>query len=359
MDQKKIHKDRIKRVQDLMQLNNIDLLFLEPCTSMFYFSGIKFDLSERLTALIIPREDSPFVLCPAFEEERVRKNTKIDKVFVWEEADNPLDVLSDILSKIDSTSGVMAIEPNVRYFVFTQLKEKFRHFSFINGGIISDEVRMTKTETELQFIREAAKLTDKKITDAVKDIETGMTELELCTKIGDALVQFGENTAMPHANASERKLKEGDVIIIDASHSYEGFMSDLTRMFYFGKPTAEMCKIHSIVHDAQSAAIDTIKAGMPCESIDKAARSIIEKSGYGKYFIHRVGHSLGMDVHEPPYLVSGNKRRLESGMVFTVEPGIYLPNKFGIRLEDDVAVIDDGCELLSTRVKEMKIIEVR
>lgn len=342
-----------------MQLNNVDLLFIEPCTSMLYFSGIKFDPTERLTALIIPQEANPFVLCPAFEEERVRKNTKIDEVFVWEEADNPFNVLSDTLSKMGITTGVMAVEPSVRYFVFTQLKEKFGHFTFINGDIISNEVRMIKTETELQFIREATKLTDEKIANAIKDVKVGMTELELSTKIGDALVQFGENTAIPHANASKRKLKEGDVIIIDASHSYEGFMSDLTRTFYFGEPTAEMCKIHSIIHDAQSAAIDTIKAGMTCESIDKAARSIIEKAGYGKYFIHRVGHSLGMDVHEPPYLVSGNRRRLESGMVFTVEPGIYLPNKFGIRLEDDVAVTDDGCELLSTRVKEMKIIEVR
>jgi len=356
---REMYPNRIKRAQNLLQLNNIDLLFLEPCTSMFYFSGIKFDLSERLTALIIPNENDPFVLCPAFEEERVRKSTEIDKVFVWGEADNPFNVLKDTLCNIDITSGVMAIEPNVRYFIFAQLKKKFRHFSFINGSIISDEVRMIKTETDLQSIREAAKLTDNKITEAINNIKTGMTELELCAKIGDALVQFGENTVIPHANASERGLKEGDVIIIDASHSYEGFVSDLTRMFYFGKPTAEMCKIHSIVYDAQSAAIDTIKAGMPCESIDKAARRIIEKAGYGQYFIHRVGHSLGMDVHEPPYLVSGNKRRLESGMVFTVEPGIYLPNEFGIRLEDNVAVREDGCELLSTRVKEMKILEVR
>jgi Xaa-Pro dipeptidase len=356
---KELHVNRIKRAQALMQLNNIDLLFLEPCTSMFYFSGVKFDLSERLTALIIPQEDNPFILCPAFEEERVRKSTKIGEVSVWGETDNPFDVLSDTFSEINITSGVMAIEPNVRYFVSAQLKKKFRNFSFTNGSIISDEARMIKTEIELQFIRAATKLTDEKITEAIKDIKAGITELELCKKIGDALVQFGENTAIPHANASERKLKEGDVIIIDASHSHKGFLSDLTRMFYFGKPTDEMYKIHSIVHGAQSAAIDTIKAGMTCESIDKAARSIIEKAGYGEYFIHRVGHSLGMDVHEPPYLVSGNKRRLESGMVFTIEPGIYLPNKFGIRLEDDVVVTDDGCELLSTRVKEMKIIELR
>jgi len=229
-------------------------------------------------------------------------------------------------------------------------------------------MRLRKSEAELELMRQAGKVIAAAVERAFNEAHVGMSELELKRVVQDeierrgavptfAAVQFGPNSALPHAEPGTTRLQTGDVVLLDCGCSYGGYNTDMTRVGVVGTPSEEQERIYSIVVRAQEAAIEKIAPGLTCGSADGIARRVIEQEGLGEYFTHRLGHGIGLEVHEPPYLVRGNPMELESGMTHSVEPGIYLEGNFGIRIEDLVVVTDNGCELLTSSPKTLRIIE--
>ncbi len=227
-----------------------------------------------------------------------------------------------------------------------------------------ESMRIVKSKEEVELMRKASSIIGESVSKAMTQARLGMTELEMqqlvineCARSGGAptftTVQFGENTALPHADSGTRQLRKGDIALFDCGCEVEGYNTDITRVAVAGKPSAEQASVYSIVLKAQQAAIDRIKAGLTCEKADNLARQVIEKAGYGVYFTHRLGHGVGLEVHEPPYLVKGNSMQLRAGMTHSVEPGVYLEGKFGIRIEDTVLVDETGCEALTSSPKDL------
>jgi Xaa-Pro dipeptidase len=247
-----------------------------------------------------------------------------------------------------SSETIVAVDPTARFFVVEWLRVTLPGHNMANAGPIIEEARQRKDSAELSAMRAACRKTLEVMASVPKIARTGITELELAREIGGGIVQFGENAAIPHGGPSDRKLRRGDVILVDTGHTVDGYWSDLTRTFFFGRKTKEFTRVYRIVEKAQKAGIRAVKPGATCQSVDRAARKVIEDAGYGNYFIHRTGHGLGLDIHEQPYLVKGNKTKLRPGMVVTIEPGIYLPGEFGVRIEDDVAVTKTGRRVLSS-----------
>jgi Xaa-Pro dipeptidase len=247
-----------------------------------------------------------------------------------------------------SADTIVAVGPTTRFFVVEWLRVALPGHNMVHAGPVIEEARLTKDKAELAAMRKACRMTLEVMASVPRIARTGMTELELARKIGGGIVQFGENAAVPHGGPSDRKLRKGDVILVDTGHTADGYWSDLTRTFFFGRKTRDFKEVYEVVERAQKAGIKAVKPGATCQSVDRAARKVIEDAGYGDYFIHRTGHGLGLDIHERPYLVKGNRTRLRPGMTVTIEPGIYLPGRFGVRIEDDVVVTKTGRRVLSS-----------
>jgi Xaa-Pro dipeptidase len=243
--------------------------------------------------------------------------------------------------------------------VLDGLRKAATGLRFVSGKPISDGCRMVKDAKELEYMLLANQITKQAYRAALGILREGMSQEELAGTIGRAYsmlgargtvaVSFGPNSAFPHGSMVRRSLREGDVVLVDDGCTVEGYQSDVTRTVVFGKPSRKQIEVFNVVHEAQAAARRTARAGVPCEDVDAAARGVIEKAGYGpdyKYFTHRLGHGIGMDIHEEPYLVRGNKLTLQPGMTFSDEPGIYIYGEFGIRLEDIMRITGDGCEFL-------------
>jgi Xaa-Pro dipeptidase len=234
----------------------------------------------------------------------------------------------------------------------------------VDGSALFTRLRIIKAEDELKLIRRAVSITESSIAATFAGLEAGVTDREVARKLsgemsergarGGGLVQFGPTSAIPHGGTEERLLEPGMPVLIDAGCRVHGYTSDITRMHYFGEePSAGYREVYNTVLAAQTAAFEAARPGMECQQLDRIARRVIREAGYGKRFTHRLGHGMGMDGHEPPYLVEGNRRKLEPGMVFTIEPGIYLPEQWGVRLEDDFVVRETGLEPLSSRVSQI------
>jgi Xaa-Pro dipeptidase len=257
--------------------------------------------------------------------------------------------------------GRVLAEPHTEYQTALAFGRAVPGAKLMDGTAVFERLRLHKTEEEMARIRRAVAVTQDVFDAAFAGLRPGVRDREVSRGIADelrragyegyALVQFGALSALPHGRSRGDELREGMVVLIDGGCEVDGYWSDITRTQWFGgAPSAEFTKVYGVVHDAQSAAIERVRPGVAAQDIDRAAREVIEKAGYGARFTHRLGHGLGMDGHEPAYLVRGNPQALEAGFVFTVEPGIYLPDQFGVRIEDDVACGPDGAIVLSRRV---------
>ena len=340
-------RKRAKKLSGDFRRKGIAAMFLEPGSNFFYLTGLSLGRSERLIAAILTPEAKMHLVGPAFEMERLNSALAPVEVHTWREDENPVIIVSDIILGTGRDT-IIEVGPTTRFFMVERLRLELTGYNFVDAGPALENARLRKSAEELSAIRKAARATRATMKSIKKLANTGITEFKLSSAIGGGIVQFGENAAIPHGGPTGRSLRRGDVILVDTGHNVEGYWSDMTRTTFFGKPTAEYKKVYKIVQDAQKAAIAAIMPGAACQSVDRAAREVIEKAGYGEYFIHRTGHGLGLDIHEPPYLVRGNRRKLRPGMVVTVEPGIYLPGKFGVRIEDDVAVTKTGYSILSS-----------
>ena len=354
--------ERVKKVQKYMQEHNIDWAFLVPSANFFYLTGASIDTHERLTALLIPKEDHPTIIIPSFEKERLAANTHIDNLISWEDGEDPYQYIKNVMGERINT---LAIEDNVPFGSIYKLENKIsiKHKVPITPYI--GELRLRKDNTEIEYIKKAGRIIEGALEEGYAFVKEGISELDLAKFLEEriveyggtptfTIVQFGPNSAIPHAESSTRKLKHGEIILIDFGCSYKGYNTDQTRMAVFGKAADRHKEIYDIVQEAQEATIHFDKAGITAESLDKTARDIIEKKGYGEYFIHRLGHGIGIEVHEPPYIVHGNKQILEPGMTHSIEPGIYILGEFGVRIEDLVRVSENNAEVITFSKKELR-----
>lgn len=350
---------RISKARELMEQNKMDAVLMESGTSLDYFSGAKWGRSERLFAMILPLKGDVFFISPKFEESRAKEQTGNAKVFCWEENESPYDIIKTALKEINLTKGTIGIEETTRYFVINGLRKTIPELTIVSADAVTAGCRSVKTASEIELMQIANEMTAEVYKAAVKELKVGMTEAEfgnIITRLhsdfgvnGGALVLFGEASAHPHGLVKEVTLKEGDVVLMDGGCSVEGYESDITRMWCFGKPTDKMKKNIDFVRKAQDAGLAAAKPGVEAWTVDAAARKIIEDVGYGpgyKYFTHRLGHGIGMDGHEWHYLVGGNKHILKPGNIFSNEPGIYIKGEFGIRLEDEMLITENGARLL-------------
>jgi Xaa-Pro dipeptidase len=329
-----------------------DGLFSTPSSNLFYLTGVDFWRSERLTALFLFADRDPVVLCPSFEESRLRGMSAVSDVVTWEETEDPF---AKAAALFPAAAGRMAIEPSTAYDDVERLLAARPAWKPVSAGTLFATVRMVKTAEEIEAMRRAIAVALPRFRRAFEALRPGATESEISKRFGgENVVQFGPSSALPHGASTERALEPNQAVLIDAWDKPEGYYYDITRSTWFGTPSEEYRRIWNVVLEAQGAAIERACPGVPCEEVDAAARRVIEKAGYGEYFTHRLGHGLGIDVHEPPYMVRNEKTLLEPGMTFTSEPGIYLPGRFGVRIEDDILCTERGAESLSPRVERLE-----
>jgi len=357
---------RQERARRLMSEQRIDAVVLMEGTSLNYFSGIRWWGGERLFTMVLTAKGAAFYVCPAFEEGRARgqiamgPNAGQPDIRRWQEDDDPYERLAQGLRDHGLATGTLGMEESIRYVFSSGIAKAAPQATVVSATPVTAGCRMIKSDHEVALMRLAAKVTLAVYEAAYRSLKEGMTKTELEDLIvaaydrvgfpGEADVQIDRNTAFPHGSASSQVVREGSIIMIDDGCQVEGYTSDITRAFTFGKPNDKMKKVFDIVHRAQTEAVRTARPGLPCQAVDAVARKIIVDAGYGpdyKYFTHRLGHGMGMDGHEWPYLVPGNKLALAPNMTFSDEPGIYIRDEFGIRLEDDMHITEDGAELFT------------
>ncbi len=356
-------RERQARLRAQAKSRGIDALFAMPSTNLAYAANLSIGRSERLTALVLFTEGPTVLVTPSFEEANHKRTAVVDDVKVWREDEDPIAMVSGLLRG----KKTLGIEGTTAYATVSALSAA-ASARLEDATPLFDSLRMVKSADEQAFIKEASKRTNFAITATHGRLHAGMTESDVSRILeeeyarlgvhGGGLVQFGPSSAFPHGAPAERRLEKGDPVLIDSGCKVHGYNSDITRTVSYGKPSDEFRKVYGIVDRAQLAGIDAMKAGAIPEEVDRAARKVIEDAGYGQYFTHRLGHGLGMDGHEQPYLVHGNKSPLAAGNVETAEPGIYMLGKFGVRIEDDYAVGATGPVSLSVRPGEMVILEV-
>ena len=359
-------RDRLERARSLMAQNKIDAISMIGGTSLLYFTGIRWWNSERLFTFVLPRKGRSFYLSPAFEEDRAREQIgqapegDEARIFTWQEDEDPYSVVAKGLKEIGLSTGRIGIEERVTFAFSDGIAKALPGAQVVSATPVTAGCRMIKSTAELRLMRLAAGVTLAAYEAAWRSLQPGMTQHEFARLVelahsklgfeGSAGVQIGEYSALPHGSLAPQVVREGTILLMDGGCKVEGYESDISRTFVMGKPSDKMRQVFDIVHRAQTAALKTARPGLPCQAVDAAARKVIGDAGFGanyEHFTHRVGHGLGMDGHEWPYLVRGNNLPFEANMVFSDEPGIYLRGEFGIRLEDDMHITENGAELFT------------
>jgi Xaa-Pro dipeptidase len=355
---------RQERARRLMSGNSLDAIVLMEGTSLHYFTGVRWWGGERLFAMILPAKGEAFYVCPQFEEGRAREQLasspagdKAD-VRVWQEDENPYQLVAQGLK--ERGIGKLGIEETIRFMFSDGMAKAAPQTAMSTATPVTAGCRMVKSSHEVALMRLASQVTLSVYEAVYHALREGMTQDDVSGLVekayarvgfpGDASVMVGEYTAMPHGSRTPQIIREGTIIMLDDGCTIEGYQSDITRTFVLGKATGKMKQVFDIVHRAQSAALAAARPGVECGAIDDAARKVITEAGYGpdyKYFSHRLGHGLGMDGHEWPYLVRGNKTKLQANVTTSDEPGIYIRGEFGIRLEDDLHATENGAELFT------------
>ena len=356
---------RVENARRSLSENKIDAIFIEGGTNLEYFFNVTWWLSERVFGAIMPARGNIVWICPAFETERVRELIpEGEKLYSWAEHESPYKLMRTIVADLGISAGKLAMCPNVRSFVVEGFIRD-AGAQIVDGSVITESCRAIKTEKEIGYMDLANRITKLALKYVFGKIHEGMTHEELgslCSGVhsqmgvsGGGGIGFGLVSAFPHGSAKKKNLKKGDIVLIDAGCTVEGYHSDVTRSIVFGKPSDRQKQVFEVVLKAQQAAFNALRPGIACGAIDLAARKVMEDSGFGpgyKYFTHRLGHGIGLDVHEYPYLVKDNPLIIKPGMTFTNEPGIYIYNEFGIRIEDSFVVKEDGPYVLGAMKTE-------
>jgi Xaa-Pro dipeptidase len=373
-------RTRIEQARRLMAQHKIDAVILSGGTSLVYFTNIRWGGGERLFACAIPVKGEPFFVCPSFEEERAREQIALGPfgggradVRTWNEDESPYALVANGLKERGAATGTIGIEETMKFVWSDSIRAAGPQMTVVSATPITAGCRMIKDAHELELMRIASAATLKVYEAVYHALQPGMSQGDLSRLIdagyrqvgfpGEASVQVGEYTALPHGSITPQTIREGTIIMIDDGCTVEGYQSDITRTVVLGKPTAKMRDVFDIVKRAQTAALRAARPGVPLESLDAAARQVVVDAGYGpgfKYFSHRLGHGMGMDGHEWPYLVRNNMFGWDTaltarpGMVFSDEPGIYIRGEFGVRLEDDLYITEDGAKLFTPQSEALE-----
>jgi Xaa-Pro dipeptidase len=354
-------ESRLDRARSLMRANQIDAITLAGGTSLDYFTGIRWGNSERLFTFVLPQKGNPFYVCPAFEEDRIRERMtqapagRESRIFTWQEDDDPYALIAQALSESGVATGSLGIEERVPFVFSDGIRKACRSIEITSATPVTAGCRSIKSPAELKLMQLANDITWQVYKASWKSLQPGMTNSEFSDLIaaayrqtgflGEASCQVDAWSALPHGSLQPQVIREGSIVLIDDGCTVEGYQSDISRTFIVGKPTDKMKRVFDTVHKAQLTALNTAKPGISCQAVEAAARKVIDDAGFGPgytHFTHRLGHGIGMDGHEWPYLVKGNTQLLQANMTTSDEPGIYLRGEFGVRLEDDMYVTPDG-----------------
>lgn len=364
--------ERRAKAQRLMTTSGVHALLVEPGPSLDYFGGLRWGRSERLFALLIPRKGEAVVICPAFERERAESqiNGRF-KVRVWQEDESPYALVASTLRDWGFAAGTLAVDSSARVFVSDALAKLRPALTVVSGDPITQACRGIKDAHEIALMRHANRVTIEAYRATLQTLREGMTQQELGRILGQAfqklgysggaLVLFGESSAYPHGLEKPRALESGQIVLIDGGTSVHGYQSDITRTVAFGTPSAEAVKVFEVVREAQRRALAASKPGKKAGEIDTVARDYITAQGFGpgyRLFTHRLGHGIGLEGHEWPYLVKGSDVVLRPGMSFSDEPGIYQYGKFGVRLEDIMVITESGAETLTPLARSLAITDI-
>jgi Xaa-Pro dipeptidase len=363
-------EQRINRLQQLMIEAGLHAVAINPGPSLTYLTGMRFHLMERPTVLLISQNTDPILVLPRLEAIKVKQCPLPMVDFTYDDnPDNWQDAFDEAAKKAGLNGKKIGVEANRLRFLEMQFLQKAAPDAlFVAAGGALDDLRIQKDRLEVNYMRQAVAIAQQALAATIPYIKIGVSERDIASELMlqllragsdpdlpfSPIVSAGPNGANPHANPTSRELEYGDLLVIDWGASFGGYVSDLTRTFGLGDVDDEMQKIHSVVVEANAAGRNAARPGVPAGDVDRAARSVIEDAGYGGYFTHRTGHGLGMEGHEHPYIFAENPRRLQEGMTFTVEPGIYLPGNNGVRIEDNIVITADGAESLSNYPRELQ-----
>jgi Xaa-Pro dipeptidase len=365
-------QSRFDRLNASLGSSGLDAVILNPGPTLAHLTGLRFHLMERPVVLMFARDQEPAIVLPELELQKVASLPYKLQVFPYPE--NPAEWESAFRQAARSLSldgKRVGVEPRqLRLLEFRHVKFGAPEAEYPDASEALSGLRLRKDQAEIEAMRRAVQIAQQALEATLPLIKIGMTEKELSAELVVQLLRQGSepempfapivsggmNAANPHASPSDRKLQAGDLLVVDWGATYDGYISDLTRTFAVGEVDEEYRKIHRIVQESNAAGRAAAKPGVPCADVDRAAREVIERSGYGQYFTHRTGHGIGMEGHEEPYMRGDNMQRLEPGMAFTVEPGIYLPGRNGVRIEDNVVITETGADVLSDMPRAMRTV---
>jgi Xaa-Pro dipeptidase len=361
---------RITRIQEAMRRYGFDALAIVPGSNLRYLSGMTLHAGLRLTLALIPVSGQPALVVPALEHARIAETTgALFRFYPWSDAEGPEQALACAVRDVGLDAGsVIGVEHTImRVFELRALEQALPGAQTADVTPLLMDMRMVKDAEELHAIRQAVRVIEDTLRQTIAQVRAGMRERDIadlwerairaagCLPAFETTVASGPNSANPHHTSGDRVLQEGDLVVFDGGAVYQGYVSDITRTFAVGRLSDEALRIHHLVQAANTAGrIAAAQPGTTGESIDTAARQIIEHGGYGAYFLHRTGHGIGLDIHEPPFIVEGNQAPLPVGATFTVEPGIYIRGLGGVRIEDDVVITADGAESLTTFPRDVQ-----
>jgi Xaa-Pro dipeptidase len=363
---------RLQRLQAALSKAGFDCAAVVAGPNLYYLTGLSLHLSERPIVGFFTTQGDPVIVAGALEEPKITTGAPYPiRPFTYTDADGPVAAFRQAAQGLNLLNAHLGVESRrMRVMELRLIEDAFGNPRVDAAEGIFAELRMTKDPAELKAMREAVRIAERALEATLPNIRVGMTEREIGTELmmqtlkagseGDLpfapIVASGPNGALPHATLTDRPIQPGDLITLDWGAAKSGYIADLTRTFALGEVDPELKRIYELVKAANAAAKAAARPGVACADVDAAARKVIADGGYGEYFIHRVGHGLGLEGHEDPSMHGRNETSLAPGMTFTVEPGIYLPGKGGVRIEDDVVVTADGCESLSTYPRDLQVI---
>jgi Xaa-Pro dipeptidase len=356
------HERRLWKLAQAQEQSHVDLVAIVPGANLRYLTRLEMSTSERVTLALFPLGSQPVFVLPELETPRARARLDVEASFYsYGDQEGPGPAIQRAATDLRLEGKVLAVEHlRMRVLELRLLEEHAASARFVDGEPLLSQLRVLKDAEEIAAMRRASEVNEECFRQVAARIRRGVTEQELASiwqkaaldasggELPDVpIVASGVNGASPHTTATARAVERGDLVIIDGFLRVEGYYSDITRTYAVGEISEELQRIYSIVEEANAAGRDAVKPGIQAQEVDGAARQVIQEAGYGEYFSHRTGHGLGLEIHEPPYIVEGNEEILQPGMTFTVEPGIYLPGQGGVRIEDDVLVTEEGCETLT------------
>lgn len=363
-------KKRLNAFQDWLINEQIDTAILTSSENVFYFSNFFSDPHERVLAIILFPKEEPFLVCPQMEVETAKAAGFEQTIIGYNDTENPWEkVTAEIHKRAGQVKKIAVEKTHMNVERYEILQTAYPSAQFISAEEKLNQLRAIKDEVEIEKLRKACELADYAIEVGVNAIKEGVSELEIVAAIEyemkkkgvqkmsfDTTVLAGAKAASPHGVPGNATVKKGDFVLFDLGVVYEGYCSDITRTVAFGEVSEEARKVYDTVLQAQLAAVDASRPGITCAELDQTARKIISDAGYGEYFTHRLGHGLGISIHEYPSVTETNQLKLQPGMVYTIEPGIYIPEKVGVRIEDDIVITKDGAEVLTKYPKKLQVI---